>query len=189
MCFPNLPAGTVAVVIGAAPGVTTLGASQPRHLAMAASSWRHPHDGTCVGGPDSDSQALSESDNPAKSDLIDGISNFVRMTIFDLFAPGCGATVLGVTRGVAHHLVRGTPNRRSRPPRPSSMSLSLAPRSNYGIRPYVQSMKWNRVTGLRDPSPEPSHVAPLMHSVSYLAFCTWSVFIGRKKGSRLVNEA
>lgn len=61
-------------------------------------------------------------------------------------APSSGATVLGVTCGVAHHPVpdasrpRDPPGRQSRSPPSGSMSPSFASRSNYGIRPYVQSI-------------------------------------------------
>jgi hypothetical protein len=116
MRSPTLPTIAFEVVIGAAADVTTLAASQPQH-----------------------SPALSPNDNPAKSDSLERISNLAEAAAFDLVAPNYDATVLGGTRGVGCYPVadacrlRDPANRQSRFLPSGSMSLSSAPRSNYGI--------------------------------------------------------
>jgi hypothetical protein len=143
-------------------------------------------DGDGHGGRDPDSQARSQSDGAVKGHLLEGISNAARMpTIADFWAPSSRTTVLGVTRGVARHLVpdagrpRDPPNRQFRSPPSGCMSPWFAPRSNYGIRPYVQSIT-GTAAAYRDEPPRAWRGAdgPLDH---YQAFCAF-----RLAGVRIV---
>jgi hypothetical protein len=78
-----------------------------------------------------------------------------------------------VTRRVAHSLVPGTgrprdpPNRRSRSLPSGSVSPSFAPRSNYGTRPYVQSIILDSRRSFTTDHPE--HLALLHDPVGQLA--------------------
>ena len=117
-------------------------------------SWDRDGDGS----HDSDSQARSQAGSAAKSDSLQSISSFAwTRPISDFFAPSSGATVLGVTRGVARHLVPGAsrprdpPGRQSRSPPSGSMSPSFAPRVTIALdRTFSQSCKDRRLSFTTD---------------------------------------